>query len=190
MPDSEQEVGAHPSPVSRAHPTPLLMELELVDIMQVSELNVHAQAWSGHIFLALRIPGGARNADLNQPAENKAFPLDEQGRPTFRPPAGWYLDQIEASNAVHCEIVERRIIERVKLQPAAHVRVCTERACSRADAALVRCPLRVWNAPHRAQPWGAATVLSSFLALTSPLQTSIAIRSPPRGSVELSVALV
>ena len=51
--------------------------------------------------------GGANDADLCR--ESVEFPRDAQGRPTYRPSAGWFLSKVDFNNALAYEIVEQTI---------------------------------------------------------------------------------
>jgi hypothetical protein len=42
--------------------------------------------------------GGAKKPDLIAPGSD--FPIGDDGKPTFRPPAGWYLSQFDVQNVV------------------------------------------------------------------------------------------
>ena len=50
------------------------------------------------VFCQFRILGGALDEALATGGCD--FPLDENGKPTFQPPAGWYIEQFSVRNAV------------------------------------------------------------------------------------------
>ena len=75
------------------------LELRQFEVLKLSDLDQIKNCFHAQIFTEWCFPGGAlpEEADgLN--AGGSDFPMGADGRPTFRPPAGWYLDKFEISN--------------------------------------------------------------------------------------------
>ena len=45
------------------------------------------------------IPGGALDPHLRK--EGEVFPMDDEGKPTYRPSAGWYMAQVDFRSALN-----------------------------------------------------------------------------------------
>lgn len=96
-------------PSARAEPPPPpplkpILELRHFDVLQLNELDSVRQTFKATIFIQFSITGGAKVEGLNtrqeyDPNGRVKFPIDEDGRPTFRPPAAWYLDQLLVRNS-------------------------------------------------------------------------------------------
>ena len=89
--------------------TPVLrtLEVDLVEVLTLPEINIINQSFSATFFIVLRFPGGALDADLASPSAE--FPVDEDGRPTFRPSALWYIDQIDFNNSTEWKRLNTRV---------------------------------------------------------------------------------
>ena len=79
---------------------PLLRTFELrqCQFVQLSSIDVTADSFSGQIYIELWCAGGANDRDLSAPGDS--FPLDDAGKPTFRPPIRWYAAQMDFNNAL------------------------------------------------------------------------------------------
>ena len=88
---------------------PLLRRLEVirVDITNISEINQIDQTFYARVFIILRIENGMLDDDLVKDYEG--FPFDEDGRPTFRPSAKWYLNQLDYPNAKNIRILDSKV---------------------------------------------------------------------------------
>jgi hypothetical protein len=97
-------------PTSLAPPPPTkkptrVFELLRFDVLKIVELDSVKQTFKAQIFIQFRLSGCAKDKDLLAPPEydnhnHVIFPLDAAtGKPTFRPPAVWYLDQLDFHNA-------------------------------------------------------------------------------------------
>jgi len=86
------------------------LRVQTVDILQVSAIDDVSQRFSAQILAQFRIDGGALDAALT--AGGKGFPMGADGKPTFLPPAGWYLAQFDATNVVPgtFEVLEERVL--------------------------------------------------------------------------------
>ena len=87
----------------------IIREIEVVraDMTQLSAINQVSQTFHARLLLVMRMPGGAKDADLAKQFDG--FPLDENGRPTFRPSAGWFLKQIDFTNARDLKEMESKV---------------------------------------------------------------------------------
>ena len=88
-------------------------EVEVADITQLDRINLLEQTFVASIFFQFRIHGGANDKDLAL--------KDEKGRPsfepvlntqseTFRPPAGWYLEQFDINNSSDFRVLTKRVL--------------------------------------------------------------------------------
>jgi len=78
------------------------LELRRVEIHQINNIDAPTQTFHARYYIVLAFPGGARDPELS--VDSSEFPKDPvTGKPTFKPPARWYLDQIEMYNATHSE---------------------------------------------------------------------------------------
>lgn len=88
---------------------PLLRRLDVirVDITNISEINQIDQTFYARVFIILRIKDGMLDDDLVKDFEG--FPFDEDGRPTFRPSAKWYLNQLDYPNARDIRTLDSKV---------------------------------------------------------------------------------
>ena len=88
--------------IAKAKPKvkPLLRTFELrrCSIVQVSSIDVANLSWTGQVYIELAVPDGANDHNLAMPGD--AFPVDGDGKPTFRPPIRWYAAQLDFNNAL------------------------------------------------------------------------------------------
>ena len=94
----------HPAHLTKATPPPTaapkrLIEISKVDVVQVSTIDVNEQSFSAMLFAEFMFPGGALDEDLVRPSS--AFPLGDDGKPTFRPSAHWYVDRNGRGVRIH-----------------------------------------------------------------------------------------
>ena len=78
-------------------PQKVVLEVRRVDLTQLSAINQRTQSFRASCFVQFAFPGG--NLDPALRAESDAFPLDAYRRPTFRPSANWFLQQIDFQTA-------------------------------------------------------------------------------------------
>lgn len=76
---------------------PLVRRLELArfSFMSIGAIDCIGQFFRAQIFFELRFPGGAKDPDLSAPGDEFAI---RNGEP--RPPAGWYMKQIDLKNFI------------------------------------------------------------------------------------------
>ena len=93
----------------RIEPTPITRKLviEVVEIDQLHDVSITRQTFVSRCFISFRIVGGAKDAALM--AQSHEFPFDEDGRPTFRPSAMWYLKQIDFNNSEHYQRLDEKV---------------------------------------------------------------------------------
>ena len=94
---------------SSALPSPLKRSLKVVraDITQLSAIDQLSQTFRARIFLIFLIKDGALDEHLIR--EFDGFPIDDHGRPTFRPSAKWYLNQIDFPNGRDINTLESKV---------------------------------------------------------------------------------
>ena len=74
------------------------IELIRADLLKIMDINAHTHTFKAMVFLQLAFVDGALDDDLSRPG--REFPYGPDKKPTFRPSAGWYMEQIELSNAL------------------------------------------------------------------------------------------
>ena len=85
----------------RAVGEPVVFTLVHAEIQQISEVDVVAQRFKAQVFLQFRIKDGAKDPTLADGGDE--FPFDDDGKPTFLAPIGWYMNQFNVSNSVSGE---------------------------------------------------------------------------------------
>ena len=80
---------------------PRTLVLKTAKILKISNIEVLEQKFTAEVYLQFKFPGGANDAELSAPGNS--FPFGEDGKPTFLPPAGWYLDQFDVNNGMSTE---------------------------------------------------------------------------------------
>uniref|UniRef100_A0A7S4I2D5 Neurotransmitter-gated ion-channel transmembrane domain-containing protein n=1 Tax=Odontella aurita TaxID=265563 RepID=A0A7S4I2D5_9STRA len=88
---------------------PLLRRLQVAraDFTQLSAIDQVSQTFRARLLLILRITDGALDSNLTKDFEG--FPFDEDGRPTFRPSAQWYLNQVDFPNGGNIQVIESKV---------------------------------------------------------------------------------
>jgi len=77
---------------------PQTIILQTATVNQISKLDDVSQTFSAVLYVQLRFPGGALDPALS--AEGSVFPM-EGGKPTFRPSATWYGEQLHLANSIN-----------------------------------------------------------------------------------------
>jgi hypothetical protein len=89
------------------------LRLRRVDLLSLTEIDQLRQVFTAQLYVTFCIPGGAEDpclcSELHK--EKPAFPIGPDGKPTFRPPAGWYLNQLDFSNAVDVRLIDKAIMQ-------------------------------------------------------------------------------
>ena len=85
-------------------------ELTQIDLMKLHNIDVQKLTFQAQIWIEFTIRGGALNADLS--ADGAVFPMGEDGKPTFRPSAGWYMEQVDFRNAHSVKVVDAKCMKR------------------------------------------------------------------------------
>ena len=85
---------------------PVRFELTQIDLMKLHNIDVQKSSFQAQIWVEFSIRGGALNADLS--ADGAVFPIGEDGQPTFRPSAGWYMQQVDFRNAHSVKVVDSK----------------------------------------------------------------------------------
>lgn len=86
-------------------------ELRRCEFVQLTAIDVAQQTFKGQILFEFWIPDGALDADLAKGGHE--FPRDDDGHPTFRPPAGWYARQLDFSNAINYRWMDDPTVRKV-----------------------------------------------------------------------------
>ena len=74
-----------------------VFEVAQCDLLGVDRVDSVTHTFQAQLFFSLVLRGGGLDPHLSQ--EGSVFPLDSEGRPTFKPSARWFWDKVEISNA-------------------------------------------------------------------------------------------
>ena len=98
------------APPKRVMPRPLLRTLvaRLVEVNRLWDIDIISQRFKAEIMLQLVFEGGAKDPDLAK-LDAPGFPLDGFGRPTFRPSAAWYMNQVDFNNAIEYKTLDKNV---------------------------------------------------------------------------------
>ena len=90
-------------------PERLVRELQVcrVDFSQVSAIDQISQTFRARVLIILKFVKGALDKDLIR--DDATFPVDEWGRPTFRPSALWYLSNLDFLNGRDIKTLESKV---------------------------------------------------------------------------------
>jgi len=103
-----------PAPASNVEPSVSLpkarrtlgFHVDTFHILQLSNVDTLANTFHMQFFVSLRVLDGAEDEDLCAPGE--VFPMAD-GKPTFRPSAGWFVAKMDFNNAVTFEMMDSSI---------------------------------------------------------------------------------
>ena len=82
------------------------LELTQIDLMKLHNIDVQKLTFQAQIWVEFTIRDGALDADLS--ADGAVFPMGADGKPTFRPSAGWYMQQVDFRNAHSVRVVDSK----------------------------------------------------------------------------------
>eukprot|EP00964_Phaeocystis_antarctica_P161894 scaffold135146_cov66-Phaeocystis_antarctica.AAC.3 len=86
--------------------SPTCFELLNIDLMKLHNIDVQKSSFQAQIWIEFTIRGGALDADLSK--EGAVFPIGEDGKPTFKPSAGWYMQQVDFRNAHSVKVIDSK----------------------------------------------------------------------------------
>ena len=86
------------------------LELTQIDLMKLHNIDVQKLTFQAQIWVEFTIRGGALDADLS--ADGAVFPMGADGKPTFRPSAEWYMEQVDFRNAHSYKVVDAKCMKR------------------------------------------------------------------------------
>lgn len=75
---------------------PRVFELDKVELLKLSNINVAASTFKAQIYIQMVVRGAAHDEDFTK--EGIVFPIGPNGKPTFKPSAGWFIDKLEFCN--------------------------------------------------------------------------------------------
>ena len=96
--------------MKRSPPNTLHLWLREVEIQKLHRLDITSQSFSAQIWMEFVIRGGAQDPHLS--AHSSVFPFDANGKPTFKPSAAWYMEQVDYRNALDFRTVDAKIMKR------------------------------------------------------------------------------
>ena len=138
---------------------PLLRTLviRLVEVNRLSDIDIIAQRFRAEVVIQLAFEGGAGDEHLSKTSD--AFPLDGFGRPTFRPSASWYMNQVDFNNALEYKTLDKNVfvsgddVRRARARSIIHFRRRRPRPASLSRAcARVQPTVRMWHEPLSTRP--------------------------------------
>lgn len=99
-----------PAPPAREHPTPLprTLVVRLVEVNRLIDIDIMSNRFTAELLVQLVFEGGAKDEHLTAPSDE--FPLDDWGRPTFRPSAAWYMAQVDFNNTLSYTTLDAKIV--------------------------------------------------------------------------------
>ena len=77
------------------------------ELSQLSHIEQQSQTFRARVYVSFCIEGGALDEDLSKQFDG--FPVDEDGRPTNRPSAVWYLSQLQFHNGHDLRVLESKV---------------------------------------------------------------------------------
>ena len=86
------------------------LELVQVDLMKLHNIDVQKLRFEAQIWVEFVLRGGALDPHLSK--EGAVFPIGDDGKPTFRPSAKWYQEQVDFRNAISFRAVDEKILRR------------------------------------------------------------------------------
>jgi len=98
------------APVAPITPLTRRLELRRAEFIELTEIDCAAQSFKGQLYLEFYFPDGAKDVDLS--ASGSDFPIGPNGKPTFRPPAGWYAKQFDFNNALYHQLLDEPVVRR------------------------------------------------------------------------------
>ena len=81
--------------------------MRLVEVNRLSDIDIIGQRFKAEVVIQLAFEKGA--ADVHLSSKDDGFPLDGWGRPTFRPSAGWYMNQVDFNNALEYKTLDKNV---------------------------------------------------------------------------------
>lgn len=111
------------APPKREMPKPLLRTLtvRLVELNRLWDIDIIGQRFKAELVVQLAFEGGATDPDLSR-LDFAGFPLDGFGRPTFRPSAAWFMEQVDFNNALEYKTLDKKVFlsgDDVRARPTA-----------------------------------------------------------------------
>ena len=88
---------------------PLVLKLHRIDLLSLTQIDQLEQSFTCQVYLQFLVPHGARDPDLckDMHVDRPSFPIGPDGRPTSRPSAAWYLNQLDFTNALDVRVVDK-----------------------------------------------------------------------------------
>ena len=91
---------------SAARSPVVCFELTQLELMKLHNIDVQKSSFQAQIWVEFTIHGGALDSNLS--ADGAVFPMGADGQPTFRPSAGWYMEQVDFRNAHSVKVVDSK----------------------------------------------------------------------------------
>ena len=78
-------------------------EVRRCSFVQISSIDVEKDTFTGQLYVELWVAGGGNDPEFARLGSD--FPVDEAGKPTFRPPIRWYAQQLDFNNAMSFSVM-------------------------------------------------------------------------------------
>ena len=104
-------VSASPAePPPTAIPKPLMRDFYLTqaEVLQVSNIDQVNGSFRAMVWLQFKLYGGVLDEDLS--STSSTFRTDENGMPTFRPSAAWYMEQLDFNHVKSIKRIDAKIV--------------------------------------------------------------------------------
>jgi len=79
--------------------------LTSVECNKLTDVDIVGQRFSCEMVVLMAFVGGNDDPQLRD--ANDGFPIDENGKPTFRPSAKWYINQLDFNNQLDYNILDK-----------------------------------------------------------------------------------
>ena len=112
---------------SAARSPVVCFELTQLELMKLHNIDVQKSSFQAQIWVEFTIHGGALDSNLS--ADGAVFPMGADGQPTFRPSAGWYMEQVEGE-LTPSQVQDQRNLVRLIIKQAIRQEVIVEFAPS------------------------------------------------------------
>lgn len=101
----------HTSSLRASKPLHRSIELRTFEVHSLYDLDAERQTCQMVFYVVFCFPNGANDPHLSEPLSEPSFPIGDDGRPTFRPNAAWYMGKIDFNNALRHKVLDRDVVK-------------------------------------------------------------------------------
>jgi len=91
-------------------PLERVFALRYCNVNMIQNIDDRNERFEAIVYMELWCQGGAKDPDLSAKGSN--FPMGADGKPTFRPPIGWYASKLDFNNAIRYELMSDPVIKK------------------------------------------------------------------------------